>query len=66
MSDVVYRAEIRIDRKQGPLRHAFLPATDDPVPFGVHGAVAEHYGVDTDVETPHATTLDYVIAAAGG
>ncbi len=34
--------------------------------FGVHGAVAAHYGVSAEVSEPHATTLDYVVAAAGG
>ena len=64
MSEVTYTANIRIERISGPNRNAFLPATADPVAFGVHGAIAEHYGVD--VKTPTATTLDYVIAAAGG
>lgn len=32
--------------------------------FGVHGAVAEHYGVSPEEE--HATTLDYVISATVG
>lgn len=53
-------------REKGPLRRATLPAEAEPVAFGVHGAVAEHYGVDPQVHEPHATTLDYVIAATGG
>lgn len=64
MSDVVYTAEIRIERLKGPVRRAFLPATAEPVMFGVHGAIAEHYGVDPDEEL--ATTLDHVVAATGG
>lgn len=64
MSDVVYRARIQIDKKKGPLRHAHLPGNPDPVTFGVHGAIAEHYGVQP--ETEHTTTIDYVIAATGG
>lgn len=66
MSDVKYVSEIRIERKQGPNRDAWLPATDEPVAFGVHGAVAEHYGVSMEHFEPTATTLDYVVAAAGG
>jgi hypothetical protein len=31
----------------------------------VHSEVAEHYGVDLKVHEPHATTLDYLVAAAG-
>ena len=64
MSDVVYRADIRIRRLEGPHRHAWLPAREEPVDFGVHGAIAAHYGVDA--ETEHTTTLDYVMAATGG
>ncbi|MGK2906517.1 MAG: hypothetical protein ACSLFH_09265 [Desulfuromonadales bacterium] len=48
-------------------RLAFLPAETDPVHFGTHGPVAEHYGRKSeDIKEPHATTLDYVVAAAGG
>ncbi|MGH9245193.1 MAG: hypothetical protein ACRD29_12940 [Acidimicrobiales bacterium] len=66
MGEPVYVSEVRIERQRGPIRHAFLPAEDQPVVFGVHGAVAEHYGVSPDEFPPHATTLDYVVAAAGG
>ncbi len=61
---VVYRSHVRIERIKGPHRHAYLPADTGPVDFGVHGAVREHYGAQTDRE--YATTLDYVIAATGG
>ena len=66
MSEVVYRSEVRIEREGGPLRLAWLPGEREPVRFGVHGAIAEHYGVDPTMYEPHATTLDYVVAAAGG
>lgn len=66
MSKVAYVSEVRIERLKGVLRKAYLPAEEEPVIFGVHGAVAEHYGVSTAVAEPHATTLDYIVAAAGG
>jgi len=66
MSDVTYISRIRIEREFGPLRLAYLPSESEPVYFGVHGAIAEHYGVSPEVAKPHATTLDYVVAAAGG
>jgi len=66
MSDVVYRSQVRIERVKGPLRRAYLPAETKPVLFGVHGAVAEHYKVLPDAFPPHATTLDYIVAAAAG
>lgn len=66
MSEVVYAPRIEIRRERGALRFADMPAEDEPVAFGVHGAVAEHYGMGPDVPDPHATTIDYVVAAAGG
>ena len=66
MGEVVYRAEIPLTRVKGPLRLAKLPAESEPVRFGTHGPIARHYGVKGDVPDPHATTLDYVVAAAGG
>lgn len=66
MSNVVYISEVHIERERGPLRLAYLPAEQEPVRFGMHGAVAEHYNVNSAVLEPHATTLDYVVAAAGG
>ena len=66
MTEVAYVSQVRIERLKGPLRLAHLPAEPEPVRFGVHGAVAEHYGVSPEISEPHATTLDYVVAAAGG
>lgn len=66
MSKVAYVSEVRIERLKGVLRKAYLPAEEEPVIFGVHGAVAQHYGVSPAVAEPHATTLDYIVAAAGG
>jgi hypothetical protein len=67
MSDtVVYRSQVRIERVKGPKRRAYLPIEEDPVIFGVHSEVAEHYRVDPQVHEPHATTLDYLVAAAAG
>jgi len=43
-----------------------MPAESEPVLFGAHGAIAEHYGIDVTKIEPHATTIDYVVAAAGG
>jgi hypothetical protein len=67
MSDqVTYTSNIRIERIKGPHRRAYLPAAEEPIHFGVHSEVAEHYKVSPDVSEPRPTTLDYVIAAAGG
>ena len=66
MADVAYRSVVRIERIKGPLRHAFLPAEEKPVNFGTHGPVARHYGAQPGTFEPHATTIDYVVAAAAG
>ena len=66
MDNVAYVSSVRIERVKGPLRRAWLPAEQSPVLFGVHGAVAQHYKVPPDVLEPHATTLDYIVAAAAG
>jgi hypothetical protein len=63
---VVYRSRVRIERIKGPLRRAYLPAATEPVLFGVHAEVAEHYGVDPAVHEPHTTTIDYLVAATAG
>lgn len=66
MPAVVYRPEIRLERFPGSLRKAHLPAETAPALFGTHGAIAEHYGRAPGTYEPHATTIDYVIAATGG
>ena len=66
MSESVYTSRIKIERIKGPLRRAYLPEEDEPVKFGAHSAIAEHYGGDPQVHEPHATTLDYVVAATAG
>ena len=66
MSDVEYVSRVRIERIKGSLRRAFLPAESAPVLFGVHDEVAEHYKATPGAYEPHATTLDYVVAAAAG
>ncbi len=66
MTDVAYTHESVITRLRGPMRSAQVPGRDEPITFGVHGDIAEHYGVSPE-DFPHdTTTIDYVIAAAGG
>jgi len=65
-NSVVYVSRIKIERVKGPLRRAYLPIETEPVLFGVHSEIAEHYSVDPAIHEPHATTLDYVVSAAAG
>lgn len=64
MSEPLYRSKVRIEKFEGPLRHAYIEPFEQPVKFGVHGAIAGFYGRETAEPIP--TTLDYVVAAAGG
>jgi hypothetical protein len=66
MAEASYVSQVKVEPVEGKIRRAYLPAEDEPVLFGVHNEVAEHYGVSPDQEEPHASTLDYVVAAAGG
>ena len=67
MSEVAYVSKVRIERKVGPLRIAYLPGESREVIFSVHGAIAEHYKVDpAKLSESHASTIDYVIAATAG
>ena len=64
MSEVAYVSKVRIERKVGPLRIAYLPGESREVVFSVHGAIAKHYKVDpAKLSESHASTIDYVIAA---
>jgi hypothetical protein len=66
MSEAKYVSRVRVEPVEGKVRRAYLPVKDDPVLFGVHSEVAEHYGVSPKEEESHDTTLDYFVAATGG
>jgi hypothetical protein len=66
MSDVAYVSRVRVDPVRGLIRRAHLPAEEDFVLFGAHDEIAEHYGASPDEVEPHASTLDYLVASAGG
>ena len=67
MSEVAYVSKVRIERKVGPLRIAYLPGESREVVFSVYGAIAKHYKVDpAKLSESHASTIDYVIAATAG
>jgi hypothetical protein len=66
VSGVKYVSEVKVELVEGKIRRAYLPVQEDPVVFGVHSEVAEHYGVPPEDVEPYDTTLDYVVAATGG
>ena len=58
---VVYHSQMRIERSNGPLRYARIPAEQEPVLFGVHSECAVQR---TRGGTVMAMTLSLTIAAA--
>jgi hypothetical protein len=60
-----YTSRVTIERLAGGVRRAILPV-GETVLFGVHDEVAEYYRKEPGTYDPHAATLDYVVAAAGG
>lgn len=66
MADAAYVSRIRVEPVKGKIQRARLPAKEEPVFFGVHSEIAEHYGVSAEDEKPYPSTLDYLVAAAGG
>jgi uncharacterized OsmC-like protein len=66
MADVTYVSRVKVEPVKGKTRRAYVPGEEEPVLFGVHSEVAEHYGVSPDDEDQHSSTLDYLVAAAGG
>ena len=64
MSEVKYVSKVRVEPVAG--KTVARTFQREPVLFGVHSEVAEHYGVSPEQLEPYDTTLDYLVAAAGG
>ena len=65
MADVTYVSRAKIEPVKGRIRRGYIPAEEEPVLFGVHDEIAEHYGVSPDEEEPHSSTLDHLVTATG-
>lgn len=66
MDQLKYVSKVRVVRERGPIRRAYLPSESEPVIFGTHDEVRDHYGTPPGLFSDHATTLDYVVAATAG
>jgi hypothetical protein len=62
---LVYTSRVRIERFKDGTRRLDLP-TGEAVTVGYHDEIAEHYKKEPGSYQPHAATLDYIVAAAGG
>jgi uncharacterized OsmC-like protein len=65
-AEVVYRSVVRVEPGAGRVKLVYLPLESEPVPMGLHGAVAAHYKAIEGSFTPTATTLDYIVGATAG
>jgi uncharacterized OsmC-like protein len=66
MSNVAYTSKVKIEHLAVPNNKATLPPDGNSVLFGVHDEIADHYKIAPDTFEPHAATLDYIVASAGG
>lgn len=64
MSDVVEISNIKIVQDQPPNRRVYVADFEEPLQFGIHGGVKDFY--KKEVEEEHPSTLDHIVAAAGG
>ncbi len=64
--EIAYVSEVRVERLGGPLRAAYLPGDEQPTVYGMHGAIAEHYGAQPGQFPSHASTIDHLVGAALG
>jgi hypothetical protein len=66
MGELAYVSKVRVERQGGPLRAAYLPGQAEPTLYGMHGAIAEHYGAQPGQFPEHASTIDHLVGAALG
>lgn len=66
MIEPVYVSKVRVLRVKDSLRRAELPGRREPIWFGVHGGIAEHYGISQEEREATTATLDYLVASAVG
>lgn len=59
MTEPAYLSRVTIEMLGGPQRLAHLPARSEPIEFGVHAEVADHYGVSprTSHRSPRPSTM---------
>ena len=57
-------SKITIVQDKPPHRLAYIQNFEDPFHYGVHGGVKTFYCVEPETEYP--STLDHIVAAAGG
>jgi hypothetical protein len=64
MKEPIEISKIRIIQDERPNRRAYIGHFEEPIQYGVHSGVKAFYKVEPEVEYP--STLDHIVAAAGG
>lgn len=64
MSKPIELTKITIIQDKPPHRLAYIGKFEEPFHYGVHGGVKAFYGIEPETEYP--STLDHIVAAAGG
>ncbi|WP_246941580.1 hypothetical protein [Bacillus pinisoli] len=64
MSRPIELTKIIITQEKPPHRLAYIGKFAQPIDYGVHGGVQDFYGFKPEKEYP--STLDHIVAAAGG
>ena len=64
MSKPVELTRITIVQNKPPHRQAFIGHFPEAYNYGVHSGVQQFYGIKPETEYP--STLDHIVAAAGG
>jgi hypothetical protein len=66
---VAHTSHIRIVKREGPHREAYIENFTEPVHFGIHGGIKNFYKQKYGREIPgpeYPATLDHMIAGIGG
>ncbi len=66
---VIHTARIRVEKREGPHREAWIESFPEPVHYGLHGGVRHFYQDKYGRELPgpdRPTTLDHIIAGVAG
>jgi hypothetical protein len=64
MGKIVHVSRMTIRQEPDRIRRAYLAGFEEPIVFGLHGGVKEHYGAEPKEERP--TTIDHLVAALAG
>lgn len=64
MGEIVHTSHVKIAQDIPPHRLAYIEDFKEPFHYGVHGGIADFYGVEPKEVYP--ATLDHMIGAVGG